>query len=113
MAAAGYFITNGKFGGVHLVLILALSRMIKGKNTCGPVLIIKGFSREVCLCVPLTTREKKGKFYRDIDLKDGIRRKVILSQIRLIDTKRLLEKVSTIDAGEFRKIKQAIIGLIE
>ena len=85
----------------------------KGKKYMRPVLIIKGFSREVCLCVPLTTREKKGKFYRDIDLKDGIQRKVILSQIRLIDTKRLLEKVSTVDAGEFRKIKQAIISLIE
>lgn len=85
----------------------------KGNDFTRPVLIIKGFSREVFLCVPLTTREKKGKYYYNIDLWDNISRKIILSQIRLMDSKRLQEKITTIDKKRFAEIKQAIIRLIE
>lgn len=85
----------------------------KGPDFARPVLIIKGFSKEVFLCVPLTTKMKKGKYYADIELSDKAPRKVILSQIRLVDSKRLQEKMTTVDAGQFQKIKQAIIRLIE
>ncbi len=85
----------------------------KGHKYTRPVLVLKGFSKEVCLCLPLTTRQKKGKFYCDIDLDDGTARQVILSQIRLIDTKRLLEKLGTINVANFKQIKQALIRLIE
>ena len=78
-----------------------------------PVLVLKGFSKEVFLCVPLTTREKKGKYYCSIALGDKMSRKVILSQIRLVDTKRLQEKITTIDKNQFQEIKQAVIRLIE
>ena len=85
----------------------------KGPDFDRPVLIIKGFSRQVFLCVPLTTKIKEGKYYHDISLGDGVRRMVILSQIRLIDSKRLQEKVTMIDESQFLKIKQAVIRLME
>lgn len=84
-----------------------------GKKYMRPVLIIKGFSREVCLCVPLTTKQKEGKYYHAINLNDGVERKVILSQIRLLDTRRLLEKIGIVDVNQFNQIKQAVIRLIE
>jgi mRNA interferase MazF len=84
----------------------------KGEEFSRPVLIIKGFSKNVFLCVPLTTKMKEGKHYHDIVLSDGIKRKVILSQIRLIDSKRLIEKVCTIDEIQFKSIKQKITQLI-
>src|SRR3989344_6646831 len=65
----------------------------KGSDFARPILIIRGFNKEVFLCVPLTTKNKKGKYYADIDLGDKVIRKVILSQIRLIDSKRLQEKI--------------------
>jgi len=85
----------------------------KGEDFSRPILVIKGFSRNVLLCIPLTTKPKEGKYYLDISLKDEIKRKVILSQIRLIDSKRLKEKICTIDKKQFRIIKQKIIHLIE
>lgn len=85
----------------------------KGNDFTRPVLIIKGFSKEVFLCVPLTTKDKKGKYYYSIDLGDNVPRRIILSQIRLIDSKRLQEKIATIDKKHFTEIKQAIIRLIE
>ncbi|MEI6528427.1 MAG: type II toxin-antitoxin system PemK/MazF family toxin [bacterium] len=84
----------------------------KGEEFSRPILIIKGFSKNVFLCVPLTTKLKQGKFYQDIDLGDKIIRKVILSQIRLIDSKRLENKICTIDELQFQTIKQKITRLI-
>lgn len=84
----------------------------KGEDFSRPILIIKGFSKDVFLCIPLTTKLKNGKFYQNIDLGDKIIRKVILSQIRLIDSKRLENKICTIDGTQFKIIKQKIIRLI-
>lgn len=85
----------------------------KGEDFSRPILIIKGFSRDVFLCVPLTTKNKEGKYYCDIVLEDKLSRKVILSQIRLVDSKRLQEKICRIDRLQFAYIKQNIIRIIE
>lgn len=84
----------------------------KGEDFSRPVLVVKGFSKNVFICVPLTTRLKDGKYYSDIFLGDKIKRKVILSQIRLIDSKRLEEKICTIDECQFNAIKEKITQLI-
>jgi mRNA interferase MazF len=85
----------------------------KGKEFSRPILIIKGFSKDVFLCIPLTTKIKEGKYYQDIYLQDQIKRKVILSQLRIIDTRRLHEKICRIDNLQFKSIKQKIIQMIE
>ena len=84
----------------------------KGEDFSRPILVIKGFSKNVLLCILLTTRLKEGKYYCDISLGDDIKRKVILSQVRLIDSKRLEEKIGTIDESQFSVIKQKITRLI-
>jgi len=85
----------------------------KGKDFVRPVLILKGFSKDVFICIPLTTKIRKGKYYFNIDLNDGIERNVILSQIRLIDSKRLQEKICMIDEKQFKEIKQKVIQNLE
>jgi mRNA interferase MazF len=85
----------------------------KGTNFARPVLIIKVFNKEIFICLPLTTKDKQGKYYLDINLSDGVKRKVILSQIRLVDAKRLHEKIGIIDKVQFSKIKQAVLKLLE
>jgi len=84
----------------------------KGEDFARPVLIIKGFSKEVFLCVPITTKPKIGKYYVDINFGDGKTRKAILSQIRLVDSKRLQEKITTLDEPHFKEIKRAVIRVI-
>ena len=54
-----------------------------------PVLIIRGFSRHVCLVVPLTTSTKRNPYYMSVGIVENVEAFAILSQIRLIDTKRL------------------------
>lgn len=85
----------------------------KGDKYLRPVLIVRGFSREVCFCVPVTTKVKKGIFYHPVDLEDGIKRTAMLSQLRLLDTKRLHEMIGTAGGKQFKEIKQAITRLFE
>ena len=85
----------------------------KGEDFARPILIIKGFSKEVFVCVPLTAQPKKGKFYHSVSLEDGKPRNAILSQIRLIDAKRLQEKMGMMSEAQFKDLKQTVIRLLE
>lgn len=77
-----------------------------------PVLILKGFSRHVCLIVPLTTSKKKNPYHMAVGIIEGEEAFAILSQIRLIDTKRLHDRLIVLDKGKFDEIRKAIKGLI-
>ncbi len=84
----------------------------KGRDYIRPVLIVKDFNRAVFWGIPLTTQRKEGKYYFDIDLKDGIVRQVVLSQLHLMYAKRLHGKVGMLDKDVFIKIKQAIAAFL-
>lgn len=75
-----------------------------GRNYDRPVLIIQGFNPHVFFGVALTGKKKKGKFYVPIGEIEGREASVILSQVRLIDTKRLVRKAATLDQGVFDKV---------
>jgi len=77
-----------------------------------PVLIIKGFSRHVCLVLPLTTSTKKNPYHISIGTIEGREAFVITSQIRLIDTKRLHDRLGVLEKNIFEKIKKTVRGLI-
>ncbi|MCR4334699.1 MAG: type II toxin-antitoxin system PemK/MazF family toxin [Patescibacteria group bacterium] len=77
-----------------------------------PVLIIKGFSRHVCLVVPLTTSIKRNPYHINVGVVEGKKAFVILSQIRLIDTKRLHDRLAILNKEKFEEIRKAIRVLI-
>ena len=77
-----------------------------------PVLVIKGFSLNVCLILPLTTSRKENPYHISIGIIDGREAAVILSQIRLIDTKRLHDRLAILDKEKFNEIRKAIRNLI-
>ncbi len=81
----------------------------KGRNFSRPTLILKKFNKEVFWGIPLTTKMKDGKYYFRIKLSDNLNRALIISQIRLFDSKRLQEKMDTIDTDQFHRIKKTLI----
>ena len=83
-----------------------------GKDFSRPVLILKGFSRHVCLIVPLTTSVKKNKYHVFIGTIDGQMANAIISQIRLIDTKRLDQHIATLDKELFELIQKAVKDML-
>lgn len=79
----------------------------KNDNFERPILILKIFNRDVLWMVPLTSTSKDHPYYYKFnDSKTD--RSVILSQLRLISSKRLLRKISMMNKVDFNNIREKI-----
>ena len=83
-----------------------------GGDFLRPVLVYKKFSKSLFLGMPLTKVVKKGKFYFPLELRND-KTSVILSQIKLIDSKRLVYKIGVVSKDELDKIKKQFIELTQ
>lgn len=83
-----------------------------GADRSRPVLILKGFSRAVCLIIPLTTSQKRNPYHFPLGNVGGRQAAAILSQLRLVDTKRLDQKIADLDVGIFESAKKAVKDLL-
>jgi len=79
----------------------------KGKDFSRPIIIVKKFNNEVFWGVSVTGREKSGKYYFSFLMSDKPNT-AILSQLRLIDAKRLLYKIGDITPDDFVAIKEKL-----
>ncbi len=86
----------------------------KGDKFIRPVLILKKFNREVCWVLPLTSKVKFNKYHFLLNMTNNYIRKssVILSQIRLVDSKRLHYRIARISEFNFDEIKTKIKELL-
>ncbi|WP_310441074.1 type II toxin-antitoxin system PemK/MazF family toxin [Sulfurimonas sp.] len=88
----------------------------KGENFVRPVVIVKGFNKDIFFGIPLSTKLKEGKFYYQFSFKkqDEITTNIaLLSQMRLFSTKRLLNKIGVISVEDFQKLKEKFKVLID
>jgi mRNA interferase MazF len=83
-----------------------------GKNSGfeRPILIFKKFNRNVFWALPLTTQIKSGKYYFTYTRND-MEFAAILSQLRLLDAKRLKRKIYTLPIPEFKLLKEKFLQL--
>lgn len=83
-----------------------------GEDYERPVLIYKGLSKQTCIVLPLTSSKEVHKMRIPAGKVDGIDASAIISQIRVIDTKRLINKLGFIDSEIFKKITKAVKELL-
>ena len=76
-----------------------------------PVLVIKKFSNDIVLIVPLSSRIKDGVYYFNFTHDNKVF-SALISQIRLISTKRLNRKIYRMDSILFKEIHNAIKEII-
>jgi mRNA-degrading endonuclease toxin of MazEF toxin-antitoxin module len=62
--------------------------------------------------VPLTTKSKKGKYYFTFKIDESRESTAILSQLRLLDAKRLQYKIGNISVSDFKNLKEKIRQLL-
>jgi mRNA interferase MazF len=79
----------------------------KSETFSRPILIIRKFNRNVFLAVPLSTQIKDKPYYHQFILK-GKEQSLIMSQIRLLDAKRLDRRIIRSPEKEFTAIKEKI-----
>ena len=83
----------------------------KGENFRRPVLIFKKFNNKIFWGIPMSSKIKENPYYAKVLLK-GIYRSVMLSQLRLFDTKRLHEKIGYISNEDMLSVKESVIRII-
>ncbi|OGH68036.1 MAG: hypothetical protein A3C15_00585 [Candidatus Magasanikbacteria bacterium RIFCSPHIGHO2_02_FULL_50_9b] len=83
----------------------------KGEKFARPVLVLKKFSRNIFLALPLTSVERCGSWYVEMELR-GTRRWIILNQSRTLDARRLLENVGTVDLQTLNNVREQFIKLL-
>jgi mRNA interferase MazF len=76
-----------------------------------PILIIKKFNNDIFLALPLTSKIKNNRFYHQFEYK-GEANSVILSQIRLLDKKRLFRKAFIFPEDDFREVMDKLKKVI-
>ncbi|MEA3289034.1 MAG: type II toxin-antitoxin system PemK/MazF family toxin [Campylobacterota bacterium] len=85
----------------------------KGDNFVRPVLIYKKFNNHVFLGIPLSTTKNRGKYYFEFNFKQNKKSVAILSQIKLIDSKRLDRKIGKINQNDFKTLQKQLLGILD
>ena len=82
-----------------------------GKNETfeRPILVLKKFNHEIMWAMPMTSQDKsdKGRYYYPIKYNEKCSY-LILSQLRIMSSKRLLRKVRTLSWKEFNDVRKKI-----
>lgn len=79
-----------------------------GKSFDRPVVVVKRFNERIFLGAALTGKKKEGKFYFPLGCIENREASVILSQVRIIDTRRLIRKIAVLDEEIFEELKNAL-----
>lgn len=83
-----------------------------GKDNERPVLILKGLSQNTCLIIPLTKSLKQHKMRISVGKINDKESSAIISQIRIIDTKRLINRIDILNWKKFEEIRKTVKNLI-
>ncbi len=84
----------------------------KGVEYERPILVLRAFNRYVCLVVPLTTSQKKNPYHVSAGIVNSKPSFAIISQLRLVDTKRFINRIEVLNEEIFQEIKNAVKGLL-
>ncbi len=79
----------------------------KGEWYDRPCVVIRGFGPEACLIIPLTTSTREHTLRVPVGLVEGQEARANLSQIRVVDTRRLTRKVGFLEKGVFLELRKA------
>ncbi len=87
---------------------------VNGKNYKfeRPVLVLKVYSSDSILVLPITSKIKNDTFHKKIIIKNNKEVYIKLTQIRVISTKRLSRKVDKINIENFLEIKKLLFNYI-
>ena len=84
-----------------------------GDEYCRPVLILKGLSKKTCLVIPLTTAISSHSLRPGVGIVDGKEARALLSQMRVVDSKRLVRKIGFLEKKVFESIRKAVKDIFD
>ncbi len=84
----------------------------KGEWFVRPCVILRGFGPDACLVAPLTTSHRTHPLRVPAGIVAGEEARANVSQLRVIDTRRLEQKIGFMEKGAFATIRKAARGLL-
>ena len=82
-----------------------------GRLFLRPVIIVRSFGPQTCVVLPLTKSTQKHPLRIPVGSIQDKKASAILSQMRVIDTRRLVEKVGFLDKKIFTLLRKAVKNL--
>jgi mRNA interferase MazF len=104
--AARLYFREGEVWWVRLGKNIGYEANGKSREFTRPVIILKKYNQYSFLALPLTTVPKPNRHRLPIGVVDGSQASATLSQLRNIDSKRLVKKIVHLDADIFAAIKK-------
>ncbi|MBI2676664.1 MAG: type II toxin-antitoxin system PemK/MazF family toxin [Candidatus Yanofskybacteria bacterium] len=77
-----------------------------------PVVVIRKFNNEVCWVIPLSKTKKRNKYYFAFQFDAVATSVAIISQVRLLDARRLSRKIGEISVEDFNNLINKIKALL-
>lgn len=103
---------QGEIWWCHLGINIGFEEDGSGESAERPVLIVRRFSKYLCWAIPLSTSQKNNPYYVPAGMVDDKVAAAMISQMRPIDTKRLINQIGVMDPEFFYQIKKAAKGLL-
>ena len=100
------FFKEGEVWWVNLGVNVGFEMDGKGSDFIRPVLIVRKYNQYSFLAIPLTTSPKTNKYKVSVGIIDGKNAVASLSQLKNIDSKRLINKIHHLEHDLFVDIKK-------
>jgi len=81
----------------------------KGVKFTRPILIFKKFTSNSFLALPLTTQKRIGSWYIEVTI-HGNNNYIMLNQARILDKKRLTNRIATLDDSDLKSVKDGFLN---
>lgn len=107
-----FLFKEGEIWWCSLGLNIGAESFGKGDTFRRPVLVLKKLSRDLCVAIPLTSKQKIGSWFMEINVQDETRW-LMLYQIKTIDTKRFQHRMISLSQKDFVRVKEKLEGLLE
>lgn len=92
----------------HLGVNIGHEQNGKGQRFLRPILILKKLSKDAFYAIPLTTTRRLHKYLLICNASDSFFRQAHISQMRLLDSKRLYRKIAIVEKESFETIRKAV-----
>jgi len=83
----------------------------KGEDFLRPVVVIKKFSKNLFLGIPLSSQLKKGYFFHNITFKERVNTALLL-QSKTFDSKRIKYRLATLSEEQFNKLVEEFCRIV-
>ncbi len=108
----GPFFKEGEIWWCSIGLNVGFEENGKGELCNRPVFILKKLNNAMFIGIPISSVKKEGKYYFPICMRGGRNCVVLLSQIRVFDSRRLTQRIMIVGDREYFQIRKAIKGLL-